>query len=204
MNEQQKWQDWKPEDEDLNKLLRPGSIQRLQPGHPLVKLTKSLRLNMIWGGIIMSFYLSVIFFFPYWPVVLAMLVTLIFSLYVFRGAWRLYRSIQTTTQSATRPLLQELKVHYMEIREWGRVQQKLGIFVYPFAAAGGYISGGLLGSGMSMDVLLQKPTFIYVLPITIIVLVPLGYWLSKWLFKKSFGKLLIQLKGIIESLEKEY
>ncbi|WP_290708302.1 hypothetical protein, partial [Flavihumibacter sp. CACIAM 22H1] len=140
MNEQQKWQDWKPEDEDLDKLLLPGRIQQFQPQHPLLKLKKGLQMNIISGLVILVFYLAILWLFPYWQISLAMLITISFTVYVLWTAWKLYRSIQSTV-SATRPVLQELKQHLGEITKWGRVQQQLGLFVYPFAAAGGYLCG---------------------------------------------------------------
>lgn len=200
MNEQQKWQDWKPEDEDLNQLLQPGKIQQMQQHHPLLKLKRGLEMNMISGVIIFIFYLAILWFFPIWPIVLTMLINLCFTMYVLGTAWKLYKSIQLTV-SATRPVLHELKTHFEEITKWGRVQQKLGIFVYPFAAAGGYFCGGILGSGKTFEELMQRPVFVYVLPVTVIVLVPLGYLLAKWMFNKAFGRHLRSLEGIIQSLE---
>ncbi|HEY8398697.1 MAG TPA: hypothetical protein VIK80_12205 [Flavihumibacter sp.] len=203
MNEQAKWQDWKPEDDDLNQLLKPGSIQKLQPGHPLIKLTRGLRRNIIWSLLILIGYVMIMIIFPYWQVLLTLTITSAFTIYVVWGAWTLYRAIQTTTRNSTRPLLEELKLHHDEISAWGRIQIKLGIFVYPFAATGGYLCGGLARTGLTLDQLLERGRFVYLLPVVILVLVPLGYLASKWMFRRSFGKLLIQLKGLIDSLEDE-
>lgn len=200
MTEQTKWQDWNPEDADLSRLLKPGRIQRIQPGHPLMKLKKALLMNMIWGVLIFLFYIYIIIVFPYWPILITIVITMAFTAYVLVKAWKLYTSIQTTV-SATRPVLEELRMHHREISDWGRVQQKLGLLVYPFAAAGGYLSGGILGSGKTIEELMTKPIFVYALPVTMLVLIPICYWLAKWMFNKSFGKHLRSLEGIIHSLE---
>ena len=200
MTEQTSWQEWNPEDADLSSLLEPGRIRQLQPGHPLIKLKRALQMNMVSGFLILLFYIAIIAFFPYWQIVITMIITVAFTVYVLVKAWNLYRSIQATV-SATRPVLEELRIHYKEISNWGRVQQKLGIFVYPFAAAGGYFCGGIIGSGKTIEELMSRPVFVYALPITILVLVPAGYWLAKWLFNRAFGKHLRSLEGIIQSLE---
>lgn len=200
MTEQTNWQDWNPEDADLSRLLTPGRIQRIQPAHPLMKLKKALLMNMIWGILILVFYIFIIGIFPYWPIFLTIVLTIAFTVYVLLKAWKLYWSIQTTV-SATRPVLAELRMHHREISDWGRVQQKLGLLVYPLAAAGGYLSGGILGSGKTIAELMTKPIFVYALPFTILVLVPVCYWLAKWMFNRSFGKHLRSLEGIIKSLE---
>ncbi|MCG7859559.1 hypothetical protein MD537_21455, partial [Flavihumibacter sediminis] len=66
---------------------------------------------------------------------------------------------------------------------------------------GGYLSGGILGSGKTIEELMTKPIFVYALPVTMLVLIPICYWLAKWMFNKSFGKHLRSLEGIIHSLE---
>lgn len=202
MTEEQKWQDWQPEDADLDRLLKKRSLSRISASHPLLKLKKALLLNIIWGLLILLFYLAIMIILPVWPILLTLLVTSIFSLYFIVKAVKLYRSIQSYV-SANRPMLEELRMHHSEIESWGKLQQKLGLFVYPFAIAGGYLSGGILGSGKTIEELLQRPVFLYTLPVTAIVLIPLCYWLTKWMFRKAFGKHLQALGGLIQSLEQD-
>lgn len=203
MTDQNKWRDWEPVDEELDDMLKPGFSSRFQPHHPLVKLKKNLLINMVWGVLITISYLVVMVFYPIWPVVIALLVNISFNAVAMLGAIRLFRSINTTI-SGSGSLLQELQEHYHDIRAWGQLQLKLALWVYPFAVAGGYILGATIRSGRSLEELLQKPIFIWVLLLAVVVLVPASYFLAKWMFKKSFGRHLDALKQTIESIQAGY
>lgn len=63
--------------------------------------------------------------------------------------------------------------------------------------------GGFLGSGKSIDVIMQKPVMIIALLISIAILVPLCFYLARWMCKVAFGKYTEQLKRNIETLKSE-
>lgn len=200
MDDQNRWKDWKPVDEELNRMLRPGFSRRLNPNHPLEKLKVNLVINMAWGLLITLAYLVIILVYPIWPVVLALLITSAFNVIVLKGAMNLYRSIRTTISGEV-SLLESLKKHHADIEAWGRLQLKMAIWVYPFATAGGYILGGTIGSGKSLDQLMQQQSFVWVLPLAILVFVPVGYLVARWMFKKAFGRHLAALELTIKALE---
>lgn len=200
MAEQNNWHNWKPEDDDLKKLLVSGTLQNIQPNHPLLQLKKLLMHNLIWAVVISAGYVAMLFLFPYWQIMVSLGVTILFNAYTMYVGWGLYRSVADTV-SGSRPLLDELKLHYANISKWGEVQLKMGLLVYPFAAVAGYFCGGMASSGKTVEELLSRQVFVIALPITVVVLVPLGYFFAKWLFQKSFGKHLRNLKGVIDGLE---
>lgn len=200
MHDPNTWKDWKPVDEELNRMLQPGFSRRLQPNHPLEKLKVNLVINISWGIVITVAYLVIIWMYPIWPVVLALVITGMYNIVVLNLALNLYRSIKTTISGAV-SLLESLKKHHADIEAWGRLQMKMAIWVYPFATAGGYILGGTLGSGKTVEQLMQQPAFLWVLPLAILVFVPLGYFMAKWMFNKSFGRHLDALKKTIQAIE---
>lgn len=47
--------------------------------------------------------------------------------------------------------------NFNSFQKWGLLQQKLSLFVFPVAAAGGFILGSTIGSGKLVEVFLYNP-----------------------------------------------
>lgn len=200
MENENNWQQWQPRDHDLEQFLHSGFSQRLQAQGPLSKLRANLFRNIIWGWLITLAYLLIIALTAFWQIRLALGITTLFNLIILVQAHRLYGSIATTI-SPDEPVLAILKRYHRNITAWKKLQMKLAVLVYPIAATGGYFYGGVLGSGRTLDELLQQRVFVWVLPALLLLLVPLGLYLANWLFKKSFGVYLDQLQAMIDAFE---
>lgn len=196
------WKDWQPVDEELNSLLHPAALHKLQSHHPLMKLRKALQTNISWGILISIGYIAVLFITKEWPVILAVLIMLVFTAFVIGAGWQLYKGINPYV-SGTASLRQEMERHYQSIKQWQNMQMKLSIIIFPIAVTGGFILGGSMSSGKSFDVFLGNPKVMWTLIISILVFVPLSFWLAKWMFKQAFGKHLDTLKQTIDELKKE-
>jgi hypothetical protein len=61
--------------------------------------------------------------------------------------------------------------------------------------------GGMVGSGRSVSEFMGRPHMALLLGATIVVMTPVSYWLGKWMFKVSFGKVLGQVDEYIGGLE---
>lgn len=190
------------EDDDLSALLQRPSLSKLASHGPLEKLKKNLFYNMIIAAVICVLYVVVIFYFHIWQVQIAIGITLIFSLWALYTAYVVYQKINTTI-SAANPVLAELKRHYEYITTWMKSQQKVALFIYPVSAAGGFMLGGVSGSGKTVEEFMSKPVVWVALLIAIAVLVPACYYMAKWMCKHAFGKHLDTLMKNIEELEQE-
>jgi NADH:ubiquinone oxidoreductase subunit 2 (subunit N) len=189
-------------DEDLSSLLQEGKLTKIPSGNPLAIIKRNLVANMAWCSLISIGYIIVIAWFPVWQVQLSLAIVLVFTLWSTFGAWKLYKEIDTKTNWSS-SLLQELENHHQSIRHWIQMQQRVSVFVYPFAAAGGFMFGGVLGSGTTVEAFMAKKAALIALPITILVLVPAGYYLARWMFQHSFGKHLHDLQKNINDLQSE-
>jgi predicted neutral ceramidase superfamily lipid hydrolase len=194
------WQSWQPQDKDLESLLQPGFSTRMQPHHPLMKLKRNLFINTVWGVLITIGYLVIMATTSIWPVLIALGTTSLFNIIILLQSIKLYRSIQTIISPAE-SVLSISRKHYKEITAWCKMQNKLALWVYPVAATGGYIYGGVLSSGKTFEELVKQPLFIWALPVTLAILVPLSYLLARWMARKAFGIHLDNLKATILSLE---
>lgn len=180
-------------------LLATGAYKSRKQVAPLEKLKTNLAISLGFGAVITLGYALLIFFFPFWQVQLALLICIAFNLWVIAKAWKIYASIQTDLGQAD--VLHTLIMHRDQFRIWFRQQMRYALFVYPVAAAGGYLLGGAIGSGKPIAEFMSHPFVIIMLFVSIIILVPLSYWLAKWMNKVAFGKYVDQLEKRIEELQ---
>lgn len=197
-------QNWKKmnegADDDLSSLLQKGRLQKMHSSNPLQKIKYYLVVSIAWAVLIAALYIYVLIRFPYWQVIVCIGAVLLFTVWGGYTSWVQYKSIRPSVPG-DQPLLAEMEKHYTGIRDWMRLQMKVAIFVYPVAAAGGFMIGGIVGSGKSIEYFLSKPVVILALIIAVVVLVPCCIWLAKWMFKKSYGKHLATLKKNIDALK---
>jgi len=189
-------------DDDLSSLLQKSDLPKRSSHNPLEKIKRNLLINIVWGIIICGAYVAIISYFPIWQVQVAIGITLIFSLWAVYQAFVNYKKINTTIATAG-SLLDELKRHRQSIDNWLKVQQKVALIIYPVSAAGGFMLGGVIGSGKPVEVFLSKPVVIVALLISIAILVPSCFYLARWMCKYSFGKHLAALQKNINDLETE-
>ncbi len=189
------------QDDDLLYMLQKPALSKLSSHSPLEKIRKNLLINMIWAFLICLFYIGIIIYFHIWQVQIPIFAVLIFTLWGLYSGYQIYGQIKATV--STGPLLAELKRHHQTITTWIHAQQRVGLFIYPISAAGGFMLGGVLGSGKPVEVFMSKPIVLAALVISIIVLVPACYYLARWMCKYSFGKHLDALKENIRELEEE-
>jgi hypothetical protein len=187
-------------DDDLSSLLQPGRLQNIHSSNPLQKIKRHLFINICWGLVIILLYVFVMIKFPFWQIWLTIGLTLAFTVWGVCTAYIQYKGIRPGASSQS-SLLVEMERHYEGIRNWVKLQMKVAVFIYPVAAVGGFMVGGIPGSGKSIEVFLNKPFVWVALLITVAILVPCGLYTAKWMLAKSFGKYLTVLKKNIDELK---
>lgn len=193
------WQQGGGSDEMLDKMLQHPDFGNIQSNLPLKKLKRNLLIGIFWAVLITSLYVILFFFINLWQVYIALCVLIFFNAWIMIDTWKLYKNTnENITPSDS--LKQELQKNYNGFQNWWKLQQKTGLFVYPIAAAGGFILGGFWGSGKSVEAFLYNPRMMTILGITVLVLVPIGYYTAKWMFNYAYGKHLKKLKNLIEEL----
>lgn len=166
---------------------------------PLKKMKKLLKTNMLWAVLFVILYAVILFYYPFWQIRLFIGVALIFNLWGIVSGWKLHRSINDDILTGS--LMTELQRNRTALRSWMRVQTIVAVCVYPFCVCGGFMLGGVLGSGKTVELFMSKPVAWWALIICVIILTPVGYLAAKWMFKKSFGKIVTQLDEAILSLQ---
>lgn len=199
MNIENTWQQSAGSDDALNKMLQINEFSNLHSKLPLAKLKKNLLIGLILAILITAIYVVLIFFISIWQVHLAIAIAILFNIWVGLDTWKLYTNINANI-SATNSLKDELQKNYSGFQKWWRIQERLGLFVYPIAATGGFILGGVDGSGKSVEAFLYNPKMLVVLGVTLLILVPLCYYGARWMFNYAYGKHLKKLKQLIDEL----
>ncbi|MBI1343458.1 MAG: hypothetical protein GC171_11045 [Terrimonas sp.] len=202
MNHEISGKPWSFEDEYLQQLLQPGRLKKLHSKNPLAILKRKLKGSMVWAVLITAGYIILLFQIKSLLVLMALIVLILFNLYIMFITVRLILRIEPDIRPRAN-LLDELRRHYNDFMQWWDIQRKTALFIYPVAASGGFIYGGLVGSGKTVPELFEKPVMWIFLLVSLLVLVPLCHWMAKWMFRLAYGKHLQQLKENIDALEQE-
>ncbi|MBU1373996.1 MAG: hypothetical protein KKG25_07395 [Bacteroidetes bacterium] len=192
---------WKATEASSEKLPEINSIDQLNSKglkNPLKKAKRMLGKNIIYSVVIGLLYIPILFIYQYWQIQLFLGITLIFTAWAGYSGFKLYQTIEPNVTANN--LLSELKRVVYTLEEWIKIQCKVALFIYPVSVAGGYFLGGVIGSGKTVDEFMNRPFVVYALIITIIILTPISYYLSKWMFKYLFGNTIKQMKKLIDEL----
>jgi hypothetical protein len=202
MDVQEQWTNFAGgKDEDLTKLLQSNNLTNKPSKNPITKIKTNLIINGIWAALIGVLYIVVLYHYPMWPIIICIGIVMLFTFLGLFSALSLWRKLNRF--NADQPVLQQLETHYDSLTKWNNLQLKVGLFIYPISAAGGFMLGGCIGSGKPIEVFMQKPVVLITLVVVTAILVPLCHKLAKWMMQKSFGKHIDALQQNIEALKEE-
>jgi hypothetical protein len=202
MDLQHEWNAPLPDDPAMRALLSTASLEANGPRDPLATLRKSLAINFAWANIMGIALLVMLVSTPSLTVRLCLAVPVLFCMWSAWDTWKLRASIPAGI-SGEYAVLPELKRHHAALRRWVQVGQRAGLFVYPFSAAGGFVLGGLAGSGGTVAELMTKPGMVWLLLISLAILTPLCWLGARWMYRLAFGAHEEALRQRIKELEGE-
>lgn len=188
------------EAQELQHFINNKCWEKGQSVSPIAKLRRGLVINSAWGIVISAIYVAILIVYPYPIVQISILVVLVFTLWVMFGAYQILKETRNN-QIADIPLLVLMKQYHSSIERWMHIQQRMALFIYPISITGGFLIGGVVGSGLTPEAFLSRPYIWLALLICIALLVPASYYLAKWLFKVSFGTHLKNLQLLIAEME---
>lgn len=201
MNIEDQWKNMQGSDDDLSNLLEKRAIVKWSSKDPLQRIKRNLLLNTVWGSLIAVGYIILMLKFPFWPLIVCIGITFLFTVWASVRGFILFRDIKVSTNRNS--VLEEMERHYKLLKRWLNLQQMAGLLIYPVSAAGGFMLGGFLGAGKPIEEIMHKPVMIIALILAILVLVPLCFLLARWMNKKAFGQYTEQLKQNIEALRSQ-
>lgn len=179
-----------------------SKLKEVKSLHPLVEVRNNLRITNIFGIVISVGYILLMIFYPYWQVLLGFAVVLTFNIIFIVQGIRIRKQLPLSVD-AGHSMLQEMKVHHAAVSKWISNQMYAARFVFPVAAASGFMMGGIWGSGKSLGELFTKPIFPISMTISAVVFSFAGMWLARKLFNMSYQKFLDRLEENIDQLESQ-
>ena len=166
---------------------------------PLAKLKRNLFKSIVAAVFIALAYAGVLVFLHSWLVVLGVGILIIFNGWTIISGWRLFLQLPVSVTPA-HSLKQELQYHVRSFELWWSQQVKVSLFIYPVAAAAGFVIGGMAATGHQPEFFLTRPRILLFLLLLIILLMPLCYWLDRLLYRHMYGRHLAALRQAIDEL----
>ncbi|MFO0506732.1 MAG: hypothetical protein ACK5X6_07795 [Chryseotalea sp.] len=198
---------WKKLNEDkLSKTTSQVSLlSNFKSKHPVQKLIVALQATLAFSIAFGILFFVLIFFYSYWLLQILLGIIVIAYIWFYLHNKNIYKKLKHEWESAlSGNVHQALQSIYKIVTDSSRLQERAAIFIYPISISAGYLIGLQGGSGTNdIEAVFLKKEILLVLLGTIIVFTPLCYFLSKWMYKVSFGVYLKQLKNLLENLNKE-
>ncbi len=171
-----------------------NSIRKESTG-VLETLTRKVHIKFLFCA---GFTLAFIGLIPFIPIQSQILLSIL-SLGYMAGSILLFKEYKYLKKKSFMDvdLLSGLKIFRKRISEAVRFEELIGLILYPVSGSGGWFIGfSLFGHDTEMDTITWM-----IFGCTLLILTPLAHFLTRWLNKITFGKLIQQLTENIAELE---
>jgi len=196
------WDKGKMSSEYLERILSKQQFKVHTSNLLLEKLKRNLGVGMVWALVLSLCYVVLIFYTPYLLVRVCLLIIILFNLIVLVQSYKLYRQC-SNAEPVFLNVRENLRRQLSAFQSWWKLQERMSIGVYPVAILGGFFFGGTIGSGKTITDLLAIPIIWIALACSLVVLVPLSYFIARWMFRKAYGTHLEQLEITLAELSTE-
>lgn len=185
---------------DLEKPLSKVEFHRrkITSKHPVQRLKRAYLISIVFSVVFLLVFIALLFQFDETVVRLG-ITTVILAYIAF--SWinlKAYRKIRIDF-----PMDDSLRTVLMNTHDFIagniRYQERVGLFVYPFALSAGYLMGLSAATGNAAEELNSKIILI-ALGIVIIIMTPLCWLAARWMYRVSYGKCLKDLTTLIDEL----
>jgi hypothetical protein len=192
---------WKKlETEKLEQPVKGSVIPPKRSKHPVQKLKTAYLQTTGFAAVFLLMFIYLFFQFDE-PLVKGGLVLVILSyIFFFVINYSMYRKVNIELP-VDKSLKTALQHTYHFITDNIKFQERVALFIYPIAATSGFLMGGALGSN-NINEMMQEKAVIILLIVLLIILTPICFYITRWLYKVSYGKCLIELKEKIDELER--
>ena len=167
---------------------------------PLAKLQANFRMNLVLA-VICTALMAVLFYMSdgIWAQVLIGIIIIGYFVAIWQTTYLYNRYLKNLYPD--NDVKSYLKTLHKSIKEGLKYQEMIAIFFYPVSLAAGYFFS-LYEQGEA-DSFFTEPAIWGALILVILVMTPLLFLLSRWLYNITFRKYLDQIEGIINELEIE-
>jgi hypothetical protein len=192
---------WKKlETEKLEKPVLGSAAPGKKSKHPVQKLKEAYLTTSIFAVVFLIVFVFI--FFQTHEVLVKSLMALVIVAYIFFFVINISMFSRIQTPLPVERSLREVLQHtHTFISDNIRFQERVALYIYPVAGAAGFFLGGSHGTDDFGGFLEHKSIYV-ILVITLAVLTPLCFYLTRWMYKISYGKCLTELKLLIDELNR--
>lgn len=192
---------WKKlESEKLEKPVQGTVSPGKKSKHPVQKLKEAYLTTTIFAAVFLVIFM--IIFFQTHEVLVRVLMSLVILAYIFFFVINLNMFNRIKAPLPVERSLREVLQHtHTLISDNIRFQERVGLYIYPVAATAGFFLGASQGAD-DLDKFLDKKVIYVILLVVLVILTPLCFYLARWMYKISYGKCLIELKHLIDELNR--
>ena len=176
---------------------------QIQSQDILGKLDKRLRAKLYWGiGFVLVCGILLCLSIGSQTLITAVGVLLLIFI-LLMGATGLQVASLRKQKDQSSSLLNRLHVYHRCVVGVMRLENIMALLLVPVAAVAGQIAGYYLGDGgqLSIEAIFNDSTFLKVALVMVLVMTPLGVWLTNRLNNIAFGGLVKQIEQHIKEIE---
>lgn len=192
---------WKKLEVEKLEVDRPSPFNpwATQSKHPVAKLKTAYKITMLFALLSLVLFAALFFVFDQWLVKVGLLVTTAGFLFAFITNFSMLAKIDKSL-----PLDGNVKMAlqntYDLIRLNIRFQERTALLFYPLSAAAGFMMGTAI-TGTDVWIFLQQPLAHWSLLGFVVIITPVGWLSTRWMYKVSYGVCLAQLRDLITELD---
>ncbi|HEY0744852.1 MAG TPA: hypothetical protein VGD40_25470 [Chryseosolibacter sp.] len=171
-----------------------------QSKHPVAGIINTFALSLVFCTLFGGIFMALIFVMDQLIVQIGLAVITFFYGVLFTINWRVLHKVKALHKSDEKVLNVLHGVHAI-VSHTIKFQQRLSWIFFPICVAGGFV----LGVSMKKDAaaMMVQPKFYLSLIVTMAVITPAAYLLSKWMTNLSHGKYLKQIDELIRQAKED-
>ncbi len=176
------------------------SAQQIQAkaNDPLAKLRRNIRINNGYGIIFGLLFIALFVYFDFfWVRFFIGILLLGFALSTVYNSY-LIRKVLLTPAADENILIRLRLIHY-RMKKALQTIEIVALFFYPFSLTAGFIMA--LAEAGKLDKLSTEPLLQGLLIACFIIIVPICYFITKWMNKIAFGKEIAKIHDLIVAFE---
>ena len=192
------WEDWQQDDAAfqldeafLDKALKKESCD------PLIRLRKNIGIKLLWiAGFSLMFLTLIITTDKVYNRILIspLLIAYVIGLALIYGQYRILNFVDKSQN-----LDYILKAYYYRIKRIQQYELKVAIFLYPISITAGFVYG--FSMKRSAEEILTDYRVLTILIVTNVILIPVCYFLARWMDRRAYGRYLDRLKEDMDQIE---
>jgi 4-hydroxybenzoate polyprenyltransferase len=173
---------------------------RKESEQPLQKLKKGVQYKLWFSLAFIVMFIALIFFLKPMPVKIFMVIIAVSYAVV---AWYINKGLQELKQGVdlSQPTKEAIQSTLDTVKQVLKHEMTFYVVTFPFSLTGGFLAGISAESG-NLDTFIENPWVWAVLAACHLIFFPIGYWVSKKMNDRAFGRYIRQLEELISMTNK--